>query len=193
MNQPNPQANNVLVETLGSSLQRGGNALADVPGLLKRLLVEDAWRTFTTRRGELVEHERFAGFVTTPPLSGLGATVDLIKRIVEDDKATLDLLDQALQNQPGRPEKTFDNIQGFSPPTGTSETSALRRLRKDEPELHAEVLAGNLTAHAAMVKAGYRPRTGTVRYDDPESAARSLRRYMSADTRRALAKLLLDD
>jgi hypothetical protein len=190
MNQPSPQANNVLVETLGSSLQRGGNALADVPGLLKRLLVEDAWRTFTTRRGELVEHERFAGFVAAPPLRGLGATVDLIKRIVEDDKATLDLLDQALQN-PSHVHADVNNINVR--PQGTSRDQALRKLREDAPELHADVLAGNVSPHAAMVKAGYRPRTGTVRYDDPESAARSLRKHMPADTRRALAKLLLDD
>ena len=54
-------ANNVLVEALGSSLRSGGHALADAPELLKKLLAEQAWRDFVTRRGEHVTHGRFAG------------------------------------------------------------------------------------------------------------------------------------
>jgi hypothetical protein len=41
-------------------------------------------------------------------------------------------------------------------PTGNSIAAALRRLRGQRPELHARVLAGELTAHAAMVEAGFR-------------------------------------
>lgn len=47
-------------------------------------------------------------------------------------------------------------------PTGTSTAAALRRLRKHRPDLHAAVLAGRMTAHAAMVAAGFRPKTITV-------------------------------
>ena len=36
-------------------------------------------------------------------------------------------------------------------PTGTSAAAALRRLRKDRPDIHARVLAGELTPHAGMV------------------------------------------
>ena len=193
------KGNALVNDALSSALRSGGNALDNIPALLKRVLLAESWRHFVTRRGDEVTHERFESFVVTPPLKGLGGTVDLIKRIVEDDKATLDLLDQTLQNPVGVwtevDQGDIDNVMvsKINPPTGNSATQALRRLRKDAPELHAEVLAGNLTAHAAMVKAGYRPRTGTVRYDDPESTARSLRRHMPPDTRRALARLLLDD
>jgi hypothetical protein len=41
---------------------------------------------------------------------------------------------------------------------GTSRTYALRRLAKDRPDLHAQCLAGELTAYAAMVQAGFRTR-----------------------------------
>ena len=186
------KANALVNDALSSALRSGGNALDNIPALLKRVLLAESWRHFVTRRGDEVTHERFESFVVTPPLKGLGGTVDLIKRVVEDDKATLDLLDQALEGRQGERSDLVNNINEVRP-QGTSQSQALRRLRKDEPELHAEVLAGNLTAHAAMVKAGYRPRTGTVRYDDPESTARSLRRHMPPDTRRALARLLLDD
>jgi hypothetical protein len=39
---------------------------------------------------------------------------------------------------------------------GNSRTYALRRLAKDRPDLHAQCLAGEMTANAAMVQAGFR-------------------------------------
>jgi len=72
-----------------------------------------------------------------------------------DDPEALDLLDRASQNQAGRPKETLDNVQGF--PSGNRSDTALRRLRKDRPDLHAAVLDGALSPHAAMVRAGFRP------------------------------------
>ena len=174
-----PVGNNVLVEALGSSLRAGGSALSDVPALLKRVLAEESWREFVTRRGEHVTHDRFADFVTTPPLKGLGSDIGLVRRIVGSDTETLDLLDQALQNPHGGDHSKTNNIS--LAPAGTSTAFALRRLRKDAPELHSEVLAGNLSAHGAMVKAGFRPKTVTVPVTKPEAVAKSLLKYMSAD------------
>jgi hypothetical protein len=68
--------------------------------------------------------------------------------------------DKANERPAGRPKKTLDTpkavIKGF--PDGTSVASALRRLRKDAPALHARVLAGEISPHAAMVQAGFRKR-----------------------------------
>lgn len=179
-----------VVNSLRSALHKGEHGLSTVPGLLKRVLAEESWREFVTERGEHVHHERFAEFVTAPPMKGIGATVDLVKRVVSDDPEAVDLLDRALQNPAGRPE-TLSNIQDKAP-TGTTKDRALRKLRADAPELHAEVLAGNLTAHKAMVQAGFRPRTFTVR-PDPASAARTLRKYLTAEQRAELARLLADE
>ena len=184
------RANNVLVETLGSSLRYGGSALSDAPALLKRVLAEDAWRDFVTRRGEHVQHARFADFVTTPPLKGLGSDIDLVRRIVAADSEAVDLLDRALQRPAHRPTESGNNVP-TSRPEGNAQTKALRRLRKDAPELHAEVLAERLTAHAAMVQAGFRPKTVSVPVTKPEAVARSLLKYMSADDIAKLIALLL--
>lgn len=183
--------NATLVEALGSSLRRGDHALGTVPDLLKRILREEAWRAFVTQRGELVEHARFADFVTTPPLKGIGSSVDLVRRIVSADPEALDLLDRALQVPVGRP-KIADVISNYDAPGqhGTSRDYALRRLRKDAPELHAEVLAGHLSAHAAMIEAGFRKRTISVRLDRPESAAQALRKHMNPQQLQALVRLL---
>lgn len=173
------RVNGNLVDSLGNAVRHGGTALGTVPGLLRRVLETGAWREFVTQRGDHVPHARFADFVTTPPLKGLGATMDLIERVVADDPVTLDLLDRAMQRPSHRPT-TVDNINGsgdgLERPAGTSKDHALRKLRKDAPELHAKVLANEMTAHAAMIQAGFRPRTATVRLDNAQSMARVLRK-----------------
>src|SRR5690606_29499825 len=97
-----PKANNVWVEALGSALLRGGAALENVPGLLKRLLREEAWREFQPKIGPVVRHERFADFVTTPPVQGLGASVELVERIVSVDPEATKMLRDALREQGAR-------------------------------------------------------------------------------------------
>lgn len=191
-----PKANAVLVQALGSGIRSTGNGLSDLPALLCRVMEEEAWRSFVTPLGKLVEHARFIDFVTTPPTQGLGATVDLMKKIVADDPIASDLLDRALQNHNGgdRRSTTFslDNIQ-TDPPSGTSREAGLRRLRKDRPDLHAQVLSGSLSAHAAMVQAGFRRRKITVPVDTPENAARALRRNLTPEAVEELARLLASD
>lgn len=191
------KGNAVLVEALGSSLRRTGNGLEAVPGLVKEVLREEAWREFITPRGEVVQHKRFIDFVTTPPTKGLGASVDLLTRLVASDPETADLLDQALQGKHGgdRTSECTSNVDviNVARPTGTSKSAALRRLRKDKPDLHAEVLAGRLSAHAAMVQAGFRPKTVSVPVSQPDSVAAALRRHLSPDDIARLIKLLLEE
>lgn len=192
-----PAGNAALVDALGSALRSGKHGLATVPGLLKRVLAEESWRSFVTQRGELVEHDDFAMFVVTPPLKGIGGDVALIRRIVAEDAEAADLLDRALRGAHGGDRvsdavRTNVDIVNVGRPTGNSRDAALRRLRTDAPELHAEVLAGNLTAHAAMVQAGFRHRTATVAVDRPDSVADTLRKHMSPDDLRRLVLLLAD-
>lgn len=160
-----------LIATVSSALSRGEHTLTVLPSLIRQLLEEGAWREFETKLGKHVTYDRFEDFVVTPPLAGLGANVELLRRIVGNDPVTLDLLDQTLQREPGRPEKILYNVQDIQvAPTGNTSSSALRRLRKDRPDLHARVLAGELSPHKAMQEAGFRPRTATINLDSPKSA-----------------------
>lgn len=178
------------VAALIDTLRRGGSALESVPHQIKQILRDETWRHFVTRLGKEVRHERFADFVTTPPLDGLGADIALVRRLIADDTEALDLLDRALQNPAHVHSPDVDIVHVR--PDGNSRDRALRKLRTDAPELHAEVLAGRLSAHAAMVKAGFRPRTFSVR-PEPKSAARTLRKYMTADQLAELARLLTQE
>jgi hypothetical protein len=179
-----------VVDALSSALDRGGHGLSNAPALLRRVLTEESWREFETQRGEVVRHERFVEFVTTPPLKGLGTTLDLIQRIVSGDADLVDLLDRELAGRSGTRTDLVDNINEVGRPDGTSRQQALRRLRKDAPELHADVLAGRLSAHAAMVQAGLRSRTISVPSDRPDRAAAALRRNMSPEDLAELRRLL---
>lgn len=154
-----------VVQSLGGALSHGSRNLAVVPGLLGRVLREGLWKERVIKTGEIITFDSFERFVVTPPLEGLGASVRLIRNIIRDDIKTTDLLDQALKHPDGNPTGanqhtggTVDNIHGSDRPTGTSRDAALRRLRKDRPDLHARVIADELTAHAAMVEAGFRRR-----------------------------------
>jgi hypothetical protein len=177
----NLEHNGSLVGHLSSSLTDAEHGLGAAPRLLRECLDAEAWKEFVTKRGEVVRYESFASFVVTPPLKGLGSDIRLLRRIAGDDTSTLNALDAALQLPVGTNQHTVgdNNIQALAP-QGTSEARALRKLRKDAPALHAEVLAGNLSAHAAMVKAGYRKRTLTVPVE-PAAAAATLKRHFTRD------------
>ncbi len=55
-----------------------------------------------------------------------------------------------------------DDTEKVTRPEGNTAAKALRRLRKERPDLHARVLAEELSPHAAMHEAGFRRRTLTV-------------------------------
>lgn len=110
-----------------------------------------------------------------------------VAKALTKDLVARDAVDAAAQRPPSL--HALDNIQG-SAPTGTSTERALRKLRKDAPDLHAKVLAGEVTPNAAMIRAGFRRKTFTIRSDDPQSAARAIRKQMSPKDVAELADLL---
>lgn len=197
----NPKANAALVEALGSALREGEHGLKTGPALLVRVLREESWRSFVTQRGDQVEHRRFEQFVATPPLKGLGANMRLIEKLIDsiedlaDRRTAQDLLDQTLQRpshvHAGKKQEDVYDIHVR--PSGTSREAGLRRLRKDRPDLHAEVLDGRLSTHAAMVKAGFRKRKISIPVASPVDAAKALRRNLEPDQIKELVQLLAAD
>jgi hypothetical protein len=177
--------NDTFVSELRDSIRDGAAGLSDVPGLLKCILKDGRWKRRTIKTGEVIEFDRFEEFVATPPLEGLGTDLKLIKRICGDDPEAIDLLDRALKRMP------VDNIHGHETrPSGTSEQRAIRKLREGRPDLHARVLARELSPHAAMIEAGFRQRSITVP-TDPEAAARRLRRHFEGERLERLVRGLL--
>lgn len=182
-----------VVDCLGSAIYHGEAELGDVPGLLKRVIEEGFWRRRVMRKtGQIVEFARFLDFVREGPPEGLGTTLKTLQRICQDDKVVLDMLDRETVHGPGNP--TGNNQHGENGgtvyivnssssenterPVGNSSANALRRLRKERPDLHERVLANELTPHGAMIEAGFRQRSITIAVD-PAGAARRIRKNFS--------------
>jgi hypothetical protein len=97
------EGNDLVIDSLRGALL-DAEAISLVPGLLKRILREECWRHRRVISLEKEVHfERFADFMSTPPLEGLGFKLDFVRNLVRDDPEALDLLDRALVQGPGNP------------------------------------------------------------------------------------------
>lgn len=185
--------NAVLIDALASSLRRGGNALEDVPGLLEKVIDEESWREFVTQRGELVQHDRFSDFVREKPLRGLGASDELIDRIVGTKAANAEVrrkLRETRKGSGGRPRADEKSLDSNGVEQGEDSGYTADRLARNAPDEYEAVKRGEKTINAAAVAAGIRPHRISVRLDRPESIARSLRQHMKPDDVVTLARLL---
>lgn len=94
-----------------------------------------------------------------------------------------DLLHPAIaQNgEIGRGRNSCDNVTAISSgDRGNAPAYALRRLKRDRPDLAARVLAGEMSAHAAAVEAGFRNRQHTIP-QDPQKAVAVLTRHFDRE------------
>lgn len=145
-----------LIDELTDALREGELGLKTVPGLMRAVLKEGAWRERQVRTGKVVTFERFADFVTTPPLDGLGESPDLIKRILHDDPEALVLFETAMVGPHGGDRKSKADNVSLEPAHGNSAAYTLRRLARDRPDLFEQVAAGAMTANRAAIEAGFR-------------------------------------
>lgn len=173
-----------VVSSLSDAIARGEIGRL-VPGLLKRVCNEGAWRKrIVAATKEVVEFGDFASFVGSARPDGLGIDLDTLRKLCRDDPEARDIIDRETQRPSGgdRHSQTFNdnNVNTEQRPVGNSADQALRKLRADAPSLHGRVLAGELSPHAAMVEAGFRRKSITVPLD-PERAAATLARHFDPD------------
>jgi hypothetical protein len=182
-----------VVDALGKAMLDGKAGLSSVPGLVLRVIDEGLWRErVIVRTGEVVCFDRFSDFVSTPPLEGLGADLATLKRMCADNPRVLDALDQVAQQTQvqGQRNDLVDNINDVAnSPDGTSREAALRKLRKDRPDLHARVLNEELTPHAAMLEAGFRKKTMTLPTGIEDLAATLVRKLTPEQVQQLISYL----
>lgn len=171
--------------------------LTQVRATLLKVLQSEAWKHYDPPIGRPCDYSSFEEWVRADVPRGLGTSVENVDLYRHGADSTFtNALDAALQRPPGGDKRSesyqetiVDNIH-IDRPTGTSESAALRRLRKDRPDLHAQVLANELSAHAAAIQAGFRPKTFTIRADKPESIVGTLRRQLDPEVLSMVTKLL---
>lgn len=176
------QVVDMLRRTLHSGLGDIEHAREGLRIILRRGLWKDRIILMTDKRQQ---YREFLRFVTDPPLEGLGTTLETLKTLAHGDAELEDLVDEATQRPNGGDRKSedanirIDIINSDRVPDGTSSAAALRRLRKDRPDLHAQVLAGDKTPHGAMVEAGFRRKTISIPIEDPAGIARVLIKHLT--------------
>ena len=152
--------------------------------LLVQVIDSGAWKSFRTPNGVPVQPESFRKFVADRPPFGLGTTPEKIYRVIGDDNDAVVKMRDLLKEKAGRPannDDKSDNIVMELNKQGNSRAYTLDRLTRERPDLRQRVDNGELSANAAAIEAGFRPVTFTVRADNPQSIANTLRRRLTPD------------
>jgi len=147
--------------------------------------------------------KRPANKVPAFPFKGLGMTLEDLKVIAQGSIEALDAIDRATMRgrgaQPGNSnaasvDKTNGNIVPIRQPKGNSARRALRKLRTEgergndqAADLHRQLLAGQVSANAAMIQAGFRKRSKSYT-GEPLERARKAFQDLTEEERRAFLK-----
>lgn len=154
----NLRENGHICDMFAQALQRGEGGMTSALGLLKRILTEKMWkrRVVELLNDQVVEFARFEDFITSDYPHGMGEDLKVVTRLLKSDTdKTLDSFDEVTGNPVGT-NQHVDNVNTQGRPMGNARQYALRKLRKDAPEIHQEVIDGDLSCHAGMIKAGFR-------------------------------------
>jgi hypothetical protein len=146
------------------------------------------WERLTDAAGE--PFTLWEDYVQYPEPDGLGMVVADAEAIIaeKNDKrliAEIEAKDKANLRPAGRPKKTenlyndVSDVQHY--PSGNSAAAFLRRLRKDRPDIHERVLAGELSPHAGMVEAGFRKKAARKKLSAFERVAKQAAKLSDAD------------
>jgi hypothetical protein len=166
-----------------------GTRLDLIPELIERIAEDECWRDRIHTDGQVFHFETPMEWINAQPPGGMGGCYDDLRRLCGKNRHASDWLESLTVRPVGTNQHSegLDNIQGLAP-TGTSQDAAFRRLRKDRSDLHQRVLDGEMSAHRAMIEAGFRSRKLSVPVDTPEAAIRALLRRFSADELRGALK-----
>lgn len=180
-----------VVREVISSTDTGAQVMGALPGLVRRLLNEEAWRDFTTPDGREVRYDRFTAFVEAMPPRGLGGRVSqLIALCGTDGELGAQVRELALADIPAAAHRGANQHSGVSGTQSSRDAGSITaRLKRDDPELAARVMRREITPNAAAQTKGWRkPR---VLVTSPESVARKLREHFTAEQLAELIRLLL--
>jgi hypothetical protein len=132
--------------------------LSSFPGLLRKVIEVKAWEC-RLHNGRLYELPSLRDLVTRKPPEGWGQNPDKIEALLKDSPEVLACWREEMTESKGRRSKV-DNADNISNKpkvdAGTSKAYTLSRLKRENAELFQQVVAGELSANAAAVKAGWR-------------------------------------
>jgi hypothetical protein len=176
------------IRHLQQNMMHGGErAFKAVPLFLKNVITEEQWKHCSDREGN--PFTSFEAFVAAPLWEGLESSLDDLRVFCRKNDDVRQLIDAAVgvMPLPGGDRRSVnvqsDNIT-LKPQRGTNPTYALKRLKRDNPELADKVVRGELSAHAAAIAAGFRKKL------TPFETIEKLIPKLTADERNTLRSML---
>lgn len=178
-------------------VSEGEQDLGLVTSLVGKVIESGAWSSFTDQLGMPVEHDSFRSFVETPRWRGLGTSkAALVGWIREQDADAADAVERAWRGEVPASPRHGEIGHGRSRASGTDSSygntevadGVLARLKRDDPGLAEQVVAGEITPNAAALMKGWRkPR---VVVTNPTSVARRLKAIWTPEQIRELIEEL---
>jgi hypothetical protein len=146
-----------LVQALWTGWNDGGAALEQFPKTVKAILDTNAWEDREVD-GKPMHNNTFREFIISPPLKGCGwgKQIDAIEKLL-GLKAPNVLKDwrEAITQQGARTD-LHNIVMEVKHQQGNSLAYTLARLSRDHSKLYDRVIAGELSANAAAIEAGFR-------------------------------------
>jgi hypothetical protein len=139
-----------------SALSHGETSLTQFPKLLRRIIDEEAWKSRKVPGKGIVTMQSLRELVTTAPITGWGEDPAKIEAVIRDDAEVLAMWREAIKQKQGQRTDIVDNINEVRTSKGTSRAYTVSRLQREAPDLFAKVAAGEMSANAAAIKAGFR-------------------------------------
>lgn len=150
----NPVASQNVCAACEQAIRHGSGRLDSVPGLIKRIIKEELWRE--RRVGiQVFKLNSFRELIVSEAPAGWGESTEKVEAIIRSDADALAMWRKAITPEIGVNQHTkgHDNVMTQQ---GNSRGYATARLKRERPDLFAQVVAKKLTANAAAIKAGWR-------------------------------------
>lgn len=173
------------IQSLQQAIGHGGKEVFDiVPIVLRDVLEDRLWADRKDKAGQ--PFRSFESFATHILWQGLESSIPELLLYCRKRPEVAELIRRevgAVTEHGGdrKSEAAKDQVNNVNLIGGNSPTYALRRLKRDHPELAEQVVAGKLSAHAAAIEAGFRQPTIAVSAADPDAAVFALVRKFGRD------------
>jgi hypothetical protein len=113
------------------------------------------WNQGDTEVADMID-EAIQRKVGNPDFRNKQPQLDSVDDNIEEEQVLDEFVKELVDSEPPAPIVDIINDSKTARPTGTSRDQGLRRLRKDRPDLHKDVIEGDKSVHKAMVEAGFR-------------------------------------
>ena len=147
-----------VVTRLQRSIMEGGERLFDVvPRTITNVIKHRAWETRRDRDGK--PFTSFEAFVQHRLWEGLNCSIEDLLTFCRKRKDVQKLINEQIGKLGEYGNNQHTNKEGgdiITSSRGTDPTYIVRRLKRDRPDIADRVIAGELSANAAAIEAGFR-------------------------------------